>query len=143
MKRLRTNPAAQRGASLYAMIVVMTLLGILIFAGLKISPAYLDNQVIKNALQNLKDSGELERMPLRDVRAYVTRTMQANGVDFDSDSIDQACEIALTHDAFRLKTIRQLIQRGGPKQAEWEFIDEHPIIRSLSDYEAIVKESLR
>ena len=62
---------------------------------------------------------------------------------YDSDHIDQACEIALTHDAFRLRTIRQLIKRGGPKQAEWEFIDEHPIIRSMSDYEAIVKESLR
>jgi transposase len=62
---------------------------------------------------------------------------------YDSNSIDQACEIALTHEAFRLKTIRQLIQRGGPKQEELEFIDEHPIIRSMSDYEAIVRTSLR
>jgi len=62
---------------------------------------------------------------------------------YDSNRIDQACEIALTHDAFRLKTIRQLIQRGGPKQQELEFIDEHPIIRSMSDYEAIVKKSIR
>ncbi|MEA3226142.1 MAG: site-specific integrase [Planctomycetota bacterium] len=61
----------------------------------------------------------------------------------DSDSIDKACEIALTHNAFRLKTIRGLIQRGGPKQQELEFIDEHPIIRSMSDYEAIVKKSIR
>jgi len=62
---------------------------------------------------------------------------------YDSNSIDKACEIALTHSAFRLKTIRGLIQRGGPKQQELEFIDEHPIIRSLSDYEAIVKRSIR
>jgi transposase len=60
----------------------------------------------------------------------------------DSDSINRACEIALTHNAFRLKTIRGLIQRGGCKQQELEFIDEHPIIRSMSDYEAIVKRSL-
>jgi transposase len=62
---------------------------------------------------------------------------------YDSNSIDKACEIALTHNAFRLKTIRVLIQRGGCKQQELEFIDEHPIIRSMSDYEAIVKKSLR
>lgn len=62
---------------------------------------------------------------------------------YDSNSIDRACEIALTHNAFRLKTIRGLIQRGGCKQQELEFIDEHPIIRSMSDYEAIVKRSLR
>lgn len=61
----------------------------------------------------------------------------------DSNSIDKACEIALTHDAFRLKTIKELIHRGGAKQQELEFIDEHPIIRSLSDYEAIAKRSIR
>ncbi|MFC1781841.1 IS21 family transposase [Planctomycetota bacterium] len=61
---------------------------------------------------------------------------------YDSDSIDKACEIALTHNAFRLKTIRGLIQRGGSRQQELEFIDEHPIIRNMSDYEAIVKRTL-
>lgn len=59
------------------------------------------------------------------------------------DRIDQACEIALTHGAFRLKTIRELIKKGGPRQEQLEFIDEHPIIRDMSDYEAIVKASLR
>jgi len=62
---------------------------------------------------------------------------------YDGNSIDKACEIALTHEAFRLKTIKGLIQKGGCKQQELEFIDEHPIIRSMSDYQAIVKESIR
>ena len=61
----------------------------------------------------------------------------------DGNSIDRACEIALTHNAFRLRTIRELIQRGGPKQEEMEFIDEHPIIRDMSDYGQIVRASLR
>lgn len=62
---------------------------------------------------------------------------------FDGNSIDKACEIALTHNAFRLRTIRELIQRGGPKQEEMEFIDEHPIIRDMSDYGQIVRASLK
>jgi hypothetical protein len=62
---------------------------------------------------------------------------------YDSSSIDKACEIALTHDAFRLKTIKGLIQKGGCKQQELEFIDEHPIIRNMFDYEVIVRESIR
>jgi hypothetical protein len=53
--------------------------------------------------------------------------------------IENACEIALSHEAFRLRTIRQLIQRGGAKQAPLEFIDEHPIIRKMSDYGEFVK----
>jgi len=82
----------QKGASLYALIVVMTLLGILILAGLKLSPAYIDDMVVKNAIENLKESGELEDMSLRDIRRYVTRTVQTNGVNFASDSIDQVEE---------------------------------------------------
>ena len=79
----------QKGASLYALIVVMTLLGILILTGLKLSPAYMDNMVVKNAIENLKENGELEDMPLRDIRRYVTRTVQTNGGSFQSDGIDQ------------------------------------------------------
>jgi hypothetical protein len=57
------------------------------------------------------------------------------------DEIDRACEIALTHGAVRLRTIRQLLQRAGPQQEQLEFLDEHPIIRKMSDYEAIVRAS--
>jgi hypothetical protein len=82
----------QKGASLYALIVVMTLLGILILAGLKLSPAYIEDMVVKNTIENLKESGELEDMSLRDIRRYVTRTVQTNGGNFASDSIDQVEE---------------------------------------------------
>ena len=59
-----------------------------------------------------------------------------------ADVIDNACKTALTHEAFRLRNIRQIIKHGGDKQQEFEFIDEHPIIRDLSDYGDIVKASL-
>lgn len=55
--------------------------------------------------------------------------------------IEQACETALTHGAYRLRTIRELIRRQGPKQEQFEFIEEHPIIRSLSDYGDLVHAS--
>ena len=89
MKAIRQNPARQKGASMFAIIMVMILLGLVILTGLKISPAYMDNQVVKTALNNLKSSGEIEDMSIRDVRAYVTRTMQTNGASFDSDSLQE------------------------------------------------------
>lgn len=58
------------------------------------------------------------------------------------DQIDQACAVALTHGAVRLKTIRQLLHRGGPVQQQFAFLDEHPIIRPLADYESIVQSAL-
>lgn len=55
-----------------------------------------------------------------------------------ANAIERACETALSHGAYRLRTIRTLIQRQGDHQEQFEFIDEHPIIRSLSDYGDLV-----
>ena len=63
--------------------------------------------------------------------------------DYSYSRIDDACEIALSHHAFRLKTIREIIKRGGHKQQQMEFIDEHPIIRDMSKYGEFVKQVLR
>lgn len=56
-----------------------------------------------------------------------------------SESIEQACELASTHGAYRLRTIRELIKRQGDRQEPFEFLDEHPIIRSLTDYGQLVR----
>lgn len=63
--------------------------------------------------------------------------------DYDYSSIDAACEIALSHNVFRLKTLRSIIKRGGNKQQQMEFIDEHPIIRDMSSYGEFVRNVLR
>jgi hypothetical protein len=34
-----------------------------------------------------------------------------------------------------------LLQRDGPRQEQFEFLDEHPLIRPMSNYEAIVRAS--
>lgn len=92
MIQFRQLPARQKGAGYYALIVVLTLLGIMIFTGLKVAPAYVNDQIVQTSIENLQTSGELKKMPLRDIRAHVARTMQANGESFDSDNIDQVEE---------------------------------------------------
>jgi len=88
-RSFKPGPASQKGASLYALIFVMTLLGIIIFAGLKISPAYIDDRIISNALRNMRDEGELAKLSLRDIRTRISRTMMANGASWSVDYIDQ------------------------------------------------------
>ena len=61
---------------------------------------------------------------------------------YPADAVDSACGTALTHGAFRLKTLRALIKHGGLKQEEFAFIDEHPIIRNMADYGAIAKAAM-
>jgi hypothetical protein len=69
--------------------VVMVLLSIIIISALKISPAYMDDAVISNAINSLVESDEIEAMSMREIRTYVSRSMQTNNADFDSESIDE------------------------------------------------------
>lgn len=57
---------------------------------------------------------------------------------YPAKDIEAACDTALSYGAFRLRTIRQLIGKNAPKQQVLEFLDEHPIIRPMSDYGALV-----
>lgn len=50
------------------------------------------------------------------------------------DALEKACQTALSYGSFRLKTIRNLLDRGTPPAETFAFMEEHPIIRSLSEY---------
>jgi hypothetical protein len=62
---------------------------------------------------------------------------------YEDRDIEYACKIALTHQAYRLQSLRQLIERGGHSQQEFNFIDEHPIIRTTAEYDDFVRASLQ
>ena len=61
-------------------------------------------------------------------RQWAEATTQARGVEavrvlvglkhlagkHDSEALEEACRVALTHGAYRLRTIRQLLKRQGP-----------------------------
>jgi transposase len=65
-------------------------------------------------------------------------------------SIEQACEIAHSHGAYQLRSLRQLIEHHHRSfgsgtvaiQENFQFIQEHPIIRGLGDYEQFVREAI-
>jgi hypothetical protein len=59
------------------------------------------------------------------------------------DSIEQACRTAHSYGAYRLQTVRKLIGQNAPVQAQFEFLDEHPVIRPLVNYSEFVKSALR
>ena len=54
---------------------------------------------------------------------------------YPATAIDQACGIALSHRAFRLRAIRELLKRQSHAQQEQlEFMEHHPIIREMHEY---------
>ena len=54
-------------------------------------------------------------------------------------AIAEACRVAQTHGVYRLRVIRALLKRQAPEQEQFDFITEHPLIRSLSDYGQLVR----
>ena len=55
------------------------------------------------------------------------------------ETLEKACEIAVSYGAFRLRTIRALLKRHeAPTQQQFEFMAEHPLIRGLSEYAQLV-----
>jgi transposase len=61
----------------------------------------------------------------------------------DAEALERACEIALSHGAFRLRTIRRLLDRKAAKQQSLPFLAEHPIIRPMDDYGRVVAAAMR
>ncbi|MEO8225403.1 MAG: IS21 family transposase [Gammaproteobacteria bacterium] len=60
-------------------------------------------------------------------------------------SIEQACQVAQSHGAYHLRSLRQLIDRSNPApavQQSFEFIQQHPIIRDLGDYGQFVRDAI-
>ena len=48
-------------------------------------------------------------------------------------AVDRACAIAHSHSAYRVRTVRRLIDRDAPTQLA-AFLDDDPLIRPLADY---------
>lgn len=51
--------------------------------------------------------------------------------------LDQACQLALTHDAWHLRDLRELLARP-VAQEQFGFIETHPLIRDLEAYDNLV-----
>jgi len=60
----------------------------------------------------------------------------------ESHEIEQASETAWRSGSFRCRTLKKLLEHGGAKQQTMEFMDEHPVIRSILEYEQFFKQAL-
>jgi transposase len=57
-------------------------------------------------------------------------------------AVNDACRVAASYRAYRLRTVRELVKRRSPRQVEFEFTAEHPLIRDLADYGAIARRAV-
>ena len=57
---------------------------------------------------------------------------------FDTRSIERACQSALRHGLYRLSDLRHLLSQS-PEQDSFEFVQEHPLIRDIAEYSALLE----
>jgi transposase len=58
-------------------------------------------------------------------------------------ALEHACDIALSHGAYHLRTLRALLARDVPRQEQFAFLEEHPLIRDLSAYGQFVHDTFQ
>jgi len=60
---------------------------------------------------------------------------------YPAQTIDRACRVAVSHGAYHLQVIRKLLKRSEPvaEQQMLPFIDEHEVIRPLSEYGKLIE----
>ena len=75
--------------------------------------------------------------------ARVLQGLLALSKKHDASQLEQACDIALRHGEFRLRSIRRLIDRQVPVQQLMPFLEDHEMIRPLSSYDAYVHECVQ
>jgi hypothetical protein len=62
----------------------------------------------------------------------------------DTEALEEACHTALSHGAYRLRAVRELLKRRTrEKQGQFDFLEHHPIIRPLSDYSVVSLQEFR
>lgn len=62
---------------------------------------------------------------------------------FESSQIEAACLVAWSHQSYRLRSIKKLIEHHGHKQTTFEFLEEHPLIRSTQEYAQFVHDLIQ
>jgi hypothetical protein len=58
------------------------------------------------------------------------------------EALAKACASAHGHGEYRLRTVRALLKRQEVEQPFFDFLEEHPLIRPLSDYGRFVRAAL-
>jgi hypothetical protein len=90
-----------------------------------------------------------------DATAWAEAVLQTRGIEgirtllglwsltkkYSGERISRACAAAHSHGSYRLRTVRALLERPEPGQPVLPFLDTHPLIRPLADYERFLHDA--
>ena len=76
----------QKGASVFAIIILLVMVGMFLLSALKVAPSYMDNNVIVNAMDGMINNNDFESMSIAKVRSNLQRSLVTNNIrEFDKE----------------------------------------------------------
>src|SRR3989338_8848936 len=86
---LRATPVKSQRGSIYTTVILVIMFGLFILAGLKIAPAYIDNNIIVNAMEGMAaENRGFAEMSIKDIREGLMRTLNTNRVEgFNAENV--------------------------------------------------------
>ena len=88
-----TNLNQQAGASNLGMLMTFLVIAVFLTSGLKLSPLYIDHNIVTSYTKNLIESGEIANLNTSELRRKVSDNLLVNNVrDFDVTHILMAKE---------------------------------------------------
>jgi hypothetical protein len=88
MKTLRLRlPTKQRG-SFYTTLLTLVVFGTLATCGLKIAPAYIDNNTVRHVMEGIVTSSDIKEMSLGEIRQTLAKSLITNNIrQFDTSTV--------------------------------------------------------
>ncbi len=88
MKQLKVSLAKRQRGSIYTTMIMVALVGFFLVAALKIVPAYIDHNVVTNAMQGIAANNDMAGMSIAEIRTSLMRTLNTNRVEgFDATNV--------------------------------------------------------
>jgi transposase len=60
---------------------------------------------------------------------------------YSAGAIDQACQVAVSHQSYRLRAVRELLAHRGTVQESLPLLEAHPLIRPPEEYATLVRQA--
>jgi hypothetical protein len=87
MKSMRARSARAQRGSIYTTMILVALFALVILAGLKIVPAYIDDSAITGTIETMAEGSDFATMSIGDVRSGLMRTLNTNRIAFDASNV--------------------------------------------------------
>src|SRR5688572_9540941 len=88
MKKMRIASLASQQGSYYVGILIFAMVVLLMVCGMKIVPAYMDNNIVVSTVEAMDSGGQLRSMTVTQMRSELQRNLILNNIrDFNSGDV--------------------------------------------------------